>query len=44
VAFRNILSHAYWTVAPDIVWGIIEKNLGTLQTEIDRLVQPPGAP
>jgi uncharacterized protein with HEPN domain len=42
VALRNILSHAYWTVAPDIVWGIIEKNLATLKAEVDALLRTAG--
>ena len=37
VAFRNRLIHGYSSVADDVVWGILEANLPSLQEEVAAL-------
>jgi uncharacterized protein with HEPN domain len=34
IAFRNRLIHGYSSVADEIVWGILQANLSTLQKEV----------
>ena len=38
VAFRNRLIHAYAFVAPDVVWGVIQRHLPTLHAEIREIM------
>jgi uncharacterized protein with HEPN domain len=42
IAFRVVLIHAYATVDSQLVWGVIEKDLPTVTSAIDRLLE--GAP
>jgi uncharacterized protein with HEPN domain len=43
IAFRNVLIHAYATVDPKLVWGVIESDLPALRTTLTRLLgQAPG--
>ncbi|MEX0997111.1 MAG: HepT-like ribonuclease domain-containing protein [Flavobacteriaceae bacterium] len=37
IGLRNIISHAYDTVEPEMLWGIIQKNIPLLADEIRRL-------
>jgi hypothetical protein len=37
IAFRNRLIHAYASIADEVVWGILEKNLPRLQQEVEAL-------
>lgn len=37
IGLRNIISHAYDTVEPEMLWGIIQKNIPVLADEIRRL-------
>jgi len=34
IAFRNRLIHGYSSIADEIVWGILQANLSTLQKEV----------
>lgn len=38
IAFRNRLIHAYWGVDLILVWDVIERDLGPLRDEVDRLL------
>jgi uncharacterized protein with HEPN domain len=37
IGLRNIISHAYDTVEPEMLWGIIQKNIPVLADEIRSL-------
>lgn len=37
IGLRNIISHAYDSVEPEMIWGIIQKNIPELEKEIIRL-------
>jgi len=39
IAFRNRLIHGYASIADEIVWGILEANLPTLQKEVSTLMR-----
>jgi uncharacterized protein with HEPN domain len=39
VAFRNVLIHAYATVDPKLVWGVIESHLPALRTALAQLLR-----
>ena len=39
IAFRNRLIHGYASIADDIVWGILEAGLPTLQKEVATLMR-----
>jgi uncharacterized protein with HEPN domain len=39
IAFRNILVHGYDMVRNEVVWGILEKDLPTLITEVSELLE-----
>ena len=39
ITFRNRLIHGYASIADDIVWGILEANLPTLQKEVATLMR-----
>ncbi len=34
IGLRNIISHAYDSVEPEMIWGIIQKDIPVLQKEI----------
>ena len=38
VAFRNRLIHGYASVADEVVWGVVERNLEILQSEVANLL------
>jgi len=38
VAFRNILIHGYATVDDRLVWGVLERQLSSLQQHVDELL------
>ena len=38
IAFRNILVHGYDVVRNEVVWGILEIGLPTLNREVDSLL------
>jgi len=38
IAFRNVLIHSYATIDVNLVWGVIENDLPTLASAIDRLL------
>jgi len=38
VDFRNRLSHAYWGISHEVVWGVIENHLPILNEEITALI------
>lgn len=38
VAFRNVLIHAYATVDPKLVWGVIENHLPALHATLAQLL------
>jgi uncharacterized protein with HEPN domain len=42
IAFRNRLIHTYASIADDVVWGVLETNLPTLQAEINSLLKESG--
>ena len=35
IGLRNIISHAYDSVEPEMIWGIIQKNIPILYNEIN---------
>ncbi|MBC7867873.1 MAG: DUF86 domain-containing protein [Gloeobacteraceae cyanobacterium ES-bin-316] len=35
IGLRHILTHAYDLVSPEIIWKILQNNIGVLKTEID---------
>jgi uncharacterized protein with HEPN domain len=37
IGLRNVISHAYDTVEPEMLWGIIQKNIPVLADEIRKL-------
>lgn len=37
IGLRNIISHAYDSVEPELVWGIIQKDIPILAGEISRI-------
>ena len=39
IAFRNRLIHGYSSVSDDVVWGILEANLPSLQKEVAGLMK-----
>ena len=41
VAFRNRLIHGYASVADEVVWGVVERNLATLERETQELLNEP---
>jgi uncharacterized protein with HEPN domain len=38
IAFRNRLIHGYASVSDEVVWGIVERHLPTLRTEVEALL------
>src|SRR3989344_7004637 len=36
--FRNVLIHEYFAIDPQLVWEIIEKDIPTFKTQIEKLV------
>ena len=38
IAFRNILVHAYAQIENRVVWGVIESELKTLETDVAALL------
>ena len=38
IGLRNIISHAYDSVEPEMIWGIIQNNIPILFKEIETLV------
>lgn len=37
IGLRNIISHAYDSVEPEMIWGIIQNNIPDLTEEIKRI-------
>jgi uncharacterized protein with HEPN domain len=37
IGLRNIISHAYDSVEPEMLWGIIQKNIPVLADEIQKI-------
>jgi len=37
IGLRNIISHAYDSVEPELIWDIIQTNVPQLKKDIDRL-------
>jgi uncharacterized protein with HEPN domain len=37
IGLRNIISHAYDSIEPEMIWGIIQKNIPELYVEIRAL-------
>tara|TARA_B100000508_G_C11451698_1_gene274436 strand:- start:1125 stop:1463 length:339 start_codon:yes stop_codon:yes gene_type:complete len=37
IGLRNIISHAYDSVEPEMIWGIIQNNIPDLAVEIKRI-------
>jgi len=37
IGLRNIISHAYDSVEPEMIWGIIQKNIPILSVEIKKI-------
>jgi uncharacterized protein with HEPN domain len=37
IGLRNIISHAYDSVEPEMIWGIIQKNIPELTEEINKI-------
>ena len=39
ISFRNLLAHSYDSVEDEIVWGILQKNIPVLKSEINQLLK-----
>jgi len=39
ISFRNRLIHGYSSVSDEVVWGVIEKDLPVLKSEINALLE-----
>lgn len=37
IGLRNIISHAYDSVEPEMIWGIIQNNIPILANEINKI-------
>jgi uncharacterized protein with HEPN domain len=37
IGLRNIISHAYDSVEPEMIWGIIQNNIPILASEINKI-------
>jgi uncharacterized protein with HEPN domain len=37
MGLRNIISHAYDSVEPEMIWGIIQNNIPVLAQEINKI-------
>jgi uncharacterized protein with HEPN domain len=37
IGLRNIISHAYDSVEPEMIWGIIQNNIPLLADEINKI-------
>lgn len=37
IGLRNIISHAYDSIEPEMIWGIIQKNIPILSDEIKNI-------
>jgi uncharacterized protein with HEPN domain len=37
IGLRNIISHAYDSVEPEMIWGIIQNNIPLLAEEINKI-------
>lgn len=37
IGLRNIISHAYNSVEPEMIWGIIQNNIPVLANEINKI-------
>lgn len=37
IGLRNIISHAYDSVEPEMIWGIIQNNIPVLAEEINKI-------
>lgn len=37
IGLRNIISHAYDSVEPEMIWGIIQNNIPVLADEIKKI-------
>ncbi len=37
IGLRNIISHAYDSIEPEMIWGIIQKDIPVLEKEINRI-------
>jgi len=37
IGLRNIISHGYDTVEPELLWGIIQNNIPILKEEIQKM-------
>lgn len=37
IGLRNIISHAYDSIEPEMIWGIIQNNIPELAIEIKRI-------
>lgn len=38
IGLRNIISHAYDSVEPEMIWGIIQNNIPNLEKEITEII------
>jgi len=43
-AMRNQLSHGYFTIDPDLVWKVIERDVPELRRELETLAGEPDRP
>jgi uncharacterized protein with HEPN domain len=39
IGLRNIISHAYDSIEPEMIWGIIQNNVPILAVEVNILKQ-----
>lgn len=39
IGLRNIISHAYDSIEPEMIWGIIQNNIPILNEEVNNIIQ-----
>jgi uncharacterized protein with HEPN domain len=39
IGLRNIISHAYDSIEPEMIWGIIQNNIPVLNEEVNNIIQ-----
>jgi uncharacterized protein with HEPN domain len=38
IGMRNVLTHGYFEIDLDIVWSVVERDLGTLQSQVGAIL------
>jgi len=38
IGMRNVLTHGYFDIDLDIVWSVVERDLGKLRSQVEAIV------